>query len=212
MLAHEPEAALFRGARAPRYRWISRLPEPDPEQVRQWRRQLVRRYLAAFGPATVADMQYSSGLTGLRSTVAELSDELATVTGPGGETLWDIRAPGAVEDVEDVEVPPIRLLPDYDNILFAHADRTRIVTDDLRRRVVVVAKRMQRIVLRNGFVAGTWTLDPAPYGSRATVVIRLPGRVTAAERAAAEAEVARLGALLSPRGTAVDGPVFTDLT
>ncbi|HEY8450651.1 MAG: crosslink repair DNA glycosylase YcaQ family protein [Micromonosporaceae bacterium] len=96
-------------------------------------------------------------------------------------------------------------------MLLAHADRFRIVADDLRRRIVVVAKRVQRVVLRHGFVSGTWTLDPGPYGRRATVVVRLPGRVTTAERTAAEAEVARLGELLSPRGTTVDGPVFTDL-
>ena len=70
----------------------------------------------------------------------------------------------------------------------------------------MVAKRVQRVVLRHVPETNPW-----PYGRRATVVVRLPGRVTTAERTAAEAEVARLGELLSPRGTTVDGPVFTDL-
>ncbi|MEV5767468.1 winged helix DNA-binding domain-containing protein [Micromonospora sp. NPDC052213] len=92
--------------------------------------ELIRRYLAAFGPATVADVQAWSGLTRLNQVVANMGIELRHYTGPDGQTLLDL--PDA--HLPDPHIPaPVRLLPAYDNALLGHADRTRIMSDEDRK-------------------------------------------------------------------------------
>ena len=105
--------------------------------------EIVRRYLAAFGPATVADIRTWSGLTGLRAVV----DELDLVELDGG--LLDV--PDAPWPDADSPAPP-RLLPEFDNALLAHADRARIV----HRQVPMPAGGTRGTVLVDGFVAGAW--------------------------------------------------------
>lgn len=85
---------------------------------------LVRRYLAAFGPASVADMRTWSGLTGLRAAFGEIRDELRTFSDESGRELFDI-SDGALPDADTPA--PVRLLPHYDNVSLAHEDRSRIL-------------------------------------------------------------------------------------
>jgi len=87
--------------------------------------RLVLRYLGAFGPATVADFQLWSGLTRLREVVERLP--VQSFQGEAGQVLYDL--PEAPRPAADMLAPP-RFLPEYDNLLLSHADRTRVIPDD----------------------------------------------------------------------------------
>lgn len=113
------------------------------------------RYLGAFGPATVKDVQAWSGLTGLREVVERLAPDLRTFRSVRGDDLHDL--PDAPRPDPDTPVPP-RFLPEYDNVLLSHHDRTRIT--DPARVVPLPPGTGARTgtFLLDGRFAGTWTL------------------------------------------------------
>lgn len=114
---------------------------------------LFRRYLAAFGPATVMDFQTWAGMTGLKSQLAPALVELARYRGEDGAELYDM--PGS--PIIEAERPaPIRFLPEYDNILIAHKDRRRVLPEIHRKKVFVSAGRVLGTVLIDGFVGAIW--------------------------------------------------------
>jgi DNA glycosylase AlkZ-like len=127
---------------------------------------LVRRYLAAFGPATAADMQTWSGLQGMRSVLAAMRPELLVLRDERGRELLDL--PDAPRPDPDVAAPP-RFLPDFDNLLLAHADRTRVVADEHRASLVTGNLRVRATFLWDGFVRGTWSVERR----RSTATLRI---------------------------------------
>ncbi|MEV6717236.1 winged helix DNA-binding domain-containing protein [Lentzea sp. NPDC051208] len=126
--------------------WLGRPQQAmDPEE-------LVLRYLGAFGPATVMDAQQWSGLTRLAETFAALRPRLVTFRTEAGKELFDL--PDAPRPDPDTPVP-VRLLPEFDNVLLAHADRRRVIADD-RLGVVIGGKPT---VLVDGYVVATWAVS-----------------------------------------------------
>ncbi|WP_158372435.1 winged helix DNA-binding domain-containing protein [Cellulosimicrobium cellulans] len=117
---------------------------------------LVRRYLAAFGPASVMDLQAFTGLTRLRPVVEDLRDGLRTYRGPDGAELLDV-VDGALVD-EDAPVP-VRLLGAFDDAVLGHRDRTRVLPEPFRTTVMPGYSMVHATVLVDGFVAATWTVD-----------------------------------------------------
>lgn len=133
--------------------WLGRpLVTPPDEGLRH----LFRRYLAAFGPATVPDLQTWSGLTGLQGAVERLRPELRSYRDERGRELLDL--PGAPLLSSDAPAPP-RFLPEYDNLLLAHADRSRFVPDAYRPFVYLSAGRIRATFLVDGLVAGAWKIE-----------------------------------------------------
>jgi hypothetical protein len=142
---------------------------------------LMRRYLRAFGPASVADVQAWSGLTRLRAAFEELRPSLRTFATEDGAELFDVADAPLVDP--DAPAPP-RLLAPFDNVILAHGDRGRII--DAEHRTTIFGDRLMRAFLIDGFVAGTWRLSD---DALALVPIR---RLARADRAALLAEAERL--------------------
>jgi hypothetical protein len=134
--------------------WIGRPLHDAPDPA-----DLIRRYLAAFGPASIQDLQIWSGLT--RAADRALFTETAARL-PGLRRFRDEEGRD-LYDLEDAPLPdpdtpaPPRFLPEFDNLLVAHADRTRLMTDETRRRVIT-GSLVRPTFLIDGMVRGTWTL------------------------------------------------------
>ena len=133
---------------------------------------LVARYLGAFGPASVKDMQTWSGIGGLKGAFGAMRDRLEVFTEEGSRReLFDL--PDAPRP--DADVPaPARYLPEFDNLVLAHDDRSRVIAAEHRPLVTTKNLRVKATFLLDGVVAGTWsiavrrrvaTLTLAPFGT-----------------------------------------------
>src|SRR5215210_670606 len=169
--------------------WLGSTLDPDPSPD-----ELVMRYLAAFGPATVADTRAWSGLGGLREVFERLRPRLVTFSDESGRELFDV--PGA--PLPDPETPaPPRFLPAFDNALLSHADRTRIISDEHRKDLF--EDSMMRGVLLEGFACGTWKEERTR--GKVTLVIQQFERLSKKDRDALADEGERLLRLLAkPQG------------
>lgn len=127
---------------------------------------MVLRYLAAFGPASVMDVQAWSGLTRLREVADRLGDRVRRFRNQAGRELLDV-PDGPLPDPDTPA--PVRLLPDFDNVLLSHADRTRIIDVDIRKRLNIVNGMLPGTVLVDGRVAATWSIERAK--AAATLVV-----------------------------------------
>ncbi|WP_406401735.1 winged helix DNA-binding domain-containing protein [Streptomyces uncialis] len=131
-------------------RWLGRPLDPEPSAE-----DAVRRYLAAFGPASVKDMQTWARLTRLKEVFERLRPELLTFRDERGTELFDL--PDAPHPDADTEAPP-RLLPEYDNLLLSHADRSRVVPAEYKG-LTWQGNYAYRVLMTDGLVAGVWKLE-----------------------------------------------------
>jgi hypothetical protein len=132
--------------------WLG-APLADPKESL---RALLLRYLATFGPASVKDIQTWSGLVRLKDPIEELKSELRVFRDENGNELLDL--PDAPLPPAYTPAPP-RFVPEYDNLVLAHADRTRVIADKHRSRVFLSAARVRATFLLDGFVGGTWKIE-----------------------------------------------------
>ena len=162
-------------------RWLGRpLAEPDVADV-------VRRYLAAFGPASAADVTAWSGVTRLGPVLSGM--DLERHEDEAGKVLYDV--PGAV--IEDEDSPaPARLLGTYDNLWLSHAARDRVTEPDRRRHWMGANGGVAMMLFVDGWLEGLWRLA----GDRVEVV-ELFRDLTKRERADLDAEIARVEELLA---------------
>ncbi|HEX5909085.1 MAG TPA: winged helix DNA-binding domain-containing protein [Thermoleophilaceae bacterium] len=135
---------------APLEQWVGRQLDPDPSLT-----DLVWRYLAAFGPATVADMRIWSRITGLREAFEELRPRLLTYRDKEGRELFDV-PDGPLPD-PDTPAPP-RFLPRLENALLGFDDRSRVF-DGHGPGPQARKGRLAGVVLVDGFHRANWLLS-----------------------------------------------------
>jgi hypothetical protein len=168
--------------------WLGR--EMGPAMAAE---ELVRRYLAAFGPASVPDMQNWSRVTRLREVFEGLRGELRTFGDESGRELFDV--PDGVFADEDAPAP-VRFLPVYDNVVLGHEDRSRIVPADVAPGYANAGGRNVGTVLIDGFVAGPWWIEKENRDVR--LVINLAVEPGGAVRGSLEEEGRELLAFQAP--------------
>ena len=149
---------------------------------------LVRRYLGAFGPATLADLRTWSHISAARlRSVIEAMPDIVRLRDEAGRPLLDLA--GAARPPADTPAPP-RLLPMWDSVLLGHHDRRRVLPDAYRKAVIARNGDVLPTFLVDGRVAGLWWVEPD--GAATRIVLEPFEPIAAAARRALEAEAAAL--------------------
>jgi len=160
--------------------------------------RMITRYLGAFGPASVADVQEWSGVKGLRTAVERLRPKLRVLRDEAGRELLDL--PDAPLPDPDTPAPP-RFLPEYDNLILAYADRTRMLTRDVQE-AIWTRNGLLSTALVDGTVAATWKI--VRERKRVVLAIDPLRRLAKADRGALVEEGFRLLAFTDPETSAHD--------
>jgi hypothetical protein len=188
-VVHVPPSGIWgyggEGVYAPAAKVLGGEPPPAEEAFDH----LVRRYLAAYGPATKQDVGQWAGIPRLTPIAASLDRlGLRTFRDEQGRLLYDL--PRAPLPPADTPAPP-RLVPRFDNLVLSHADRSRVLGDVPPSRIVTKNAIVHATILVDGFVAGTWQLE----GGR--VKLEPFGKLDAAVRRTLKEEAERLEAFVA---------------
>jgi hypothetical protein len=153
-LVHHHETALWRAQPAGRFVPVD---EPEAHVPVEARAELIRRYLAAFGPSSLRDVSAWSMMhvPELKASLA-LLEPLRRFRDEQGRDLFDVPR-GLLPDAETPAA--VRFLPKWDNVLLAWADRTRVLPEQYRKRVIKMNGDVAQTFLVDGFVAGTWVAE-----------------------------------------------------
>jgi hypothetical protein len=153
-LLHHHETALWHAR--PGGRFVA-LEEPEAHDPTEARAEILRRYLAAFGPASRRDIAaWSMMHVPELARALERLEPLRRFRDEHGRELLDVpRAP-----LPDAETPaPVRFLPKWDNVLLAFVDRTRVLPEQYRKTVIRMNGDVAQTFLIDGFVAGIWSVS-----------------------------------------------------
>jgi Winged helix DNA-binding domain len=178
--------------------WLG-MEAPDMDEAAA-RIQVARRYLEAFGPATIDDLvayvgRGKGGVGPWREAVAALADQTVVLGGEDGRSYLDLA--DAPRPEADVPAPP-RLLARWDSVLLSHATRARqrVIADEHRPAVFSKNADVLPTILVDGFVAGTW--DLARDDGAASIELRPFGRLGRSSRDTLVAEAERILGLVAP--------------
>ena len=192
-LVQLPPAGLWRDPRRPQFVVF---PEPLPDPV-DAAAHVLRRYLAAFGPASLRDAASWGGVA--QKDLRPALERMETVThrDESGRELLDL--PGAPLPPGDTKLPP-RFLARWDQALLAYADRDRILPPELAPLNLGLAG--DQTVTVDGRIAASWLLD---RGRRVTRVDITPHRtIRRTAHAAIRAEAKRIARFCVPEVDAVE--------
>ncbi|HEX5148314.1 MAG TPA: winged helix DNA-binding domain-containing protein [Candidatus Limnocylindrales bacterium] len=160
---------------------------------------LVRRYLGAFGPATIADLRgWSHVSTARLRPVVERLPGVVELRDENGRTLLDLA--DAPRPHADVPAPP-RFLPMWDGALLGHEDRSRVLPDTYRKAVISRNGDILPTFMVDGRVAGLWWVEPD--GARTRITLEPFDRLPKAARTSLDAEAERLRAFYEPLDTRI---------
>jgi hypothetical protein len=172
--------------------WIDGGTRPTEEKAVEI---LIRRYLTAFGPATLADIARFAGQVParIRPGLERLAPSLRHFSDEQGHALFDLsRSPRPAADMD----APIRFLPRYDELLIGYEHRDRVIAKKHRGAVYSKNAIVEAVFLVDGFAAGTWSL--ATTKSEAVVRITPFGTLARSDRAAAVAEGEAVARFMAP--------------
>jgi hypothetical protein len=170
--------------------WVPRVRTPSRETALA---ELARRYVAAYGPATIGDLSAWSGLpiaeartavTGAKASLTEV-----TIQGQAAFVLRD-----RLQQTATPATPEVRLLPAFDTYLLGYRRRDLAVPPPLQRRLQRGGGWIHPAVVVNGRALAVWSLRKS--GERGVLTIESSGPITRAVRAGVEAEVADIGRFL----------------
>jgi hypothetical protein len=185
-VVHHHETALWRAR--PEARFVA-IAEPEQHDPTEARAEMFRRYLAAFGPASRRDMvAWSMMHVPEIQRALDRMEPLRRFRDESGRELFDVpRAP-----LPDLDTPaPVRFLPKWDNVLLAFADRTRVLPEPYRKRVIGQNGDVAQTFLVDGLVAGIWRAEAG------RLVVEAFGRLSRAARREVDDEAQRLEAFLA---------------
>lgn len=195
-LVHVPPSGRWRSHAKPRYlaadAWLGPGPQLDHAAALD---VAVRRYLTAYGPATLDDLVRWSGqrrLPPVRQALERLGEELVRLTGPDGSELVDL---AGLEVLDDAEAPA-RFLARWDTGIIGYAGRDRILPPD---QTAAVAKKNGDFLptfLLDGFVAGLWSVEVS--AGRAVLRLQPFGTPSKAQRTGLVDEAERLVRFVEP--------------
>src|SRR2546428_3990810 len=151
---HHHESALWQAR--PERRFVA-IEEPDAHDPTEAMAEILRRYLAAFGPSSRRDMvAWSMMHVPEIGRALDRLEPLVRFRDEHGHELLDVpRAP-----LPDADTPaPARFLPKWDNVLLAWADRTRVLPEQYRKTVISMNGDVAQTFLVDGFVAGIWGVE-----------------------------------------------------
>jgi hypothetical protein len=180
-------------------RWLPKQPVVSVEDARA---ELLRRFLAAFGPATAGDFTKWTGINAVesRSTLESLGSEAVKVSvddAPGWMLSRDLSAlAGSVLDT-----PTPQLLPAFDTFLLAHATKEHLVAPRYYKRVYRPQAWISPVVLLGGRIVGVWFSKSA--GKTSTLDVQLFERAPASVHRAIEAEADALSQFLGMQCKAI---------
>ncbi|MFC4103272.1 winged helix DNA-binding domain-containing protein [Paenibacillus xanthanilyticus] len=154
---------------------------------------LIMQYLTAFGPASVKDVQVWSGLTRIQAAIEQLRPYLRTYRDEAGQELFDVLE----AELPDPDTPaPVRFLGEFDNMLLAYHDRSRIMNASIKPRVFTKNGIIRAAVLVDGFVRGIWSIEERK--GTATLTVELFGPISDTEKQDMEEEGWRLLQFAAP--------------
>jgi DNA glycosylase AlkZ-like len=188
-ILHDPLSASWEAPQ--RHRFVA-LEEPEAHDPVEARAKIVRRYLAAFGPASRQDIDAWSMMRQPQIRAAlERLEPLRRFRDENGRELLDVpRAP-----LPDPETPaPVRFLSKWDNVLLSFADRTRVLPDEYRKRVISQGGDVKQAFLVDGLVAGIWDVEEG------RVVLKPFAKLSRVAQREVNEEKERLGAFLAEKG------------
>lgn len=132
---------------------------------------LLRSYLAAYGPARIADFSYWSGISTVsaRQALERLRDETVRVT-VGGKEAFLLRKDLSEVQGADFPGPIVDLLPSFDPYMLGHHEKSYLVDEANYRAVYRKAGWLSPVLLVDGRAAGTW--EAGRKGSSLAISVR----------------------------------------